>query len=221
MKKLYYLVIMLLLSPIVVFAASTNFEPTYDMDTEIKDNLSYLMVSFEGDMIESINETIAFKTGSIELTNIEALNGYQITKKEISKKGKYTIVDLSVEADADAYSKEYLILELKVNKTKYSDLFFYNIDGVNINSKFRNKGNILSLNKEDDLMVYTMKSIDSSTKTQYFFIDNMYVILTTCVVLIILLMIFVNLPSKNKKNPVDDSFFDEGENDKTFYNKDI
>ena len=221
MKKLYYLVIMLLFSPIVVFAASTNFEPTYEMDTEIKDNLSYLMVSFEGDMIESINETIAFKTGSIELTNIEALNGYQITKKEISKKGKYTIVDLSVEADADAYSKEYLILELKVNNTKYSDLFFYNIDGVNINSKFRNKGNILSLNKEDDLMVYTMKSIDSSTKTQYFFIDNMYVILTICVVLIILLMIFVNLPSKNKKKSVDDSFFEEGENDKTFYNKDI
>ena len=144
MKKLYYLVIMLLFSPIVVFAASTNFEPTYEMDTEIKDNLSYLMVSFEGDMIESINETIAFKTGSIELTNIEALNGYQITKKEISKKGRYTIINLSVEADADAYSKEYLILELKVNNTKYSDLFFYNIDGVNINSKFRNKGNILS-----------------------------------------------------------------------------
>lgn len=221
MKKLYYLVIMLLFSPIVVFATSTNFEPTYEMDTEIKDNLSYLMVSFEGDMIESINETIAFKTGSIELTNIEALNGYQITKKEISKKGRYTIINLSVEADADAYSKEYLILELKVNNTKYSDLFFYNIDGVNINSKFRNKGNILSLNKEDDLMVYTMKSIDSSTKTQYFFIDNMYIILTTCVVLIILLMIFVNLPSKNKKKPVDDSFFEEGENDKTFYNKDI
>lgn len=221
MKKLYYLVIMLLFSPIVVFAASTNFEPTYEMDTEIKDNLSYLMVSFEGDMIESINETIAFKTGSIELTNIEALNGYQITKKEISKKGRYTIINLSVEADADAYSKEYLILELKVNNTKYSDLFFYNIDGVNINSKFRNKGNILSLNKEDDLMVYTMKSIDSSTKTQYFFIDNMYIILTICVVLIILLMIFVNLPSKNKKKSVDDSFFEEGENDKTFYNKDI
>ena len=39
MKKLYYLVIMLLFSPIVVFAASTNFEPTYEMDTEIKDNL--------------------------------------------------------------------------------------------------------------------------------------------------------------------------------------
>ena len=221
MKKLYYLVIMLSFSPIVVFATSTNFEPTYEMDTEIKDNLSYLMVSFEGDMIESINETIAFKTGSIELTNIEALNGYQITKKEISKKGRYTIINLSVEADADAYSKEYLILELKVNNTKYSDLFFYNIDGVNINSKFRNKGNILSLNKEDDLMVYTMKSIDSSTKTQYFFIDNMYIILTTCVVLIILLMIFVNLPSKNKKKSVDDSFFEEGENDKTFYNKDI
>lgn len=221
MKKLYHLLIILLFSPIVVFAASTNFEPTYEMDTEIKDNLSYLMVSFEGDMIESINETIAFKTGSIELTNIEALNGYQITKKEISKKGRYTIINLSVEADADAYSKEYLILELKVNKTKYSDLFFYNIDGVNINSKFRNKGNILSLNKEDDLMVYTMKSIDSSTKTQYFFIDNMYIILTTCVVLIILLMIFVNLPSKNKKKSVDDSFFEEGENDKTFYNKDI
>ena len=221
MKKLYYLVIMLLFSPIVVFAASTNFEPTYEMDTEIKDNLSYLMVSFEGDMIESINETIAFKTGSIELTNIEALNGYQITKKEISKKGRYTIINLSVEADADAYSKEYLILELKVNNTKYSDLFFYNIDGVNINSKFRNKGNILSLNKEDDLMVYTMKSIDSSTKTQYFFIDNMYIILTICVVLIILLMIFVNLPSKNKKKSIDDSFFEEGENDKTFYNKDI
>lgn len=221
MKKLYHLIIILLLSPIVVFAASTNFEPTYEMDTEIKDNLSYLMVSFEGDMIESINETIAFKTGTIELTNIEALNGYQITKKEVSKKGRYTIVNLSVEADADTFTKEYLILELKVNNTKYSDLFFYNIDGVNINSKFRNKGNILSLKKEDDLMVYTMKSIDSSTKTQYFFIDNMYIILTICVVLIILLMIFVNLPSKNKKNPVDDSFFEEGENDKTFYNKDI
>ena len=221
MKKLYHLLIILLLSPIVVFAASTNFEPTYEMDTEIKDNLSYLMVSFEGDMIESINETIAFKTGTIELTNIEALNGYQITKKEVSKKGRYTIVNLSVEADADTFTKEYLILELKVNNTKYSDLFFYNIDGVNINSKFRNKGNILSLKKEDDLMVYTMKSIDSSTKTQYFFIDNMYIILTICVVLIILLMIFVNLPSKNKKNPVDDSFFEEGENDKTFYNKDI
>ncbi len=221
MKKLYHLIIILLLSPIVVFAASTNFEPTYEMDTEIKDNLSYLMVSFEGDMIESINETIAFKTGTIELTNIEALNGYQITKKEVSKKGRYTIVNLSVEADADTFTKEYLILELKVNNTKYSDLFFYNINGVNINSKFRNKGNILSLKKEDDLMVYTMKSIDSSTKTQYFFIDNMYIILTICVVLIILLMIFVNLPSKNKKNPVDDSFFEEGENDKTFYNKDI
>lgn len=221
MKKLYHLIIILLLSPIVVFAASTNFEPTYEMDTEIKDNLSYLMVSFEGDMIESINETIAFKTGTIELTNIEALNGYQITKKEVFKKGRYTIVNLSVEADADTFTKEYLILELKVNNTKYSDLFFYNIDGVNINSKFRNKGNILSLKKEDDLMVYTMKSIDSSTKTQYFFIDNMYIILTICVVLIILLMIFVNLPSKNKKNPVDDSFFEEGENDKTFYNKDI
>lgn len=221
MKKLYHLLIILLLSPIVVFAASTNFEPTYEMDTEIKDNLSYLMVSFEGDMIESINETIAFKTGTIELTNIEALNGYQITKKEVSKKGRYTIVNLSVEADADTFTKEYLILELKVNNTKYSDLFFYNIDGVNINSKFRNKGNILSLKKEDDLMVYTMKSIDSSTKTQYFFIDNMYIILTICVVLIILLMIFVNLPSKSKKNPVDDSFFEEGENDKTFYNKDI
>lgn len=221
MKKLYHLLIILLLSPIVVFAASTNFEPTYEMDTEIKDNLSYLMVSFEGDMIESINESIAFKTGTIELTNIEALNGYQITKKEVSKKGRYTIVNLSVEADADTFTKEYLILELKVNNTKYSDLFFYNIDGVNINSKFRNKGNILSLKKEDDLMVYTMKSIDSSTKTQYFFIDNMYIILTICVVLIILLMIFVNLPSKNKKNPVDDSFFEEGENDKTFYNKDI
>ena len=221
MKKLYHLLIILLLSPIVVFAASTNFEPTYEMDTEIKDNLSYLMVSFEGDMIESINETIAFKTGTIELTNIEALNGYQITKKEVSKKGRYTIVNLSVEADADTFTKEYLILELKVNNTKYSDLFFYNIDGVNINSKFRNKGNILSLKKEDDLMVYTMKSIDSSTKTQYFFIDNMYIILTICVVLIILLMIIVNLPSKNKKNPVDDSFFEEGENDKTFYNKDI
>ena len=221
MKKLYYLVIMLLFSPIVVFAASTNFEPTYEMDTEIKDNLSYLMVSFEGDMIESINETIAFKTGSIELTNIEALNGYQITKKEISKKGRYTIINLSVEADADAYSKEYLILELKVNNTKYSDLFFYNIDGVNINSKFRNKGNILSLNKEDELMVYTRKYRDDSTKTQYLFIYNMYIILTTCVFLIILLMIFVNLPSKNKKKSVDDSFFEEGENDKTFYNKDI
>lgn len=222
MKKFLYLLILFLFMPTFVFAASTNFETIYDMDTEIKDGYTYLMIGYEGDAIENISECISFKTNFIEVTNVEALNGYELTKKNIKKEGKYTTINVSVDALEDAYSKEFLILELKVNNTKYSDLFFYNIEGVNINSKFRNNGDVLSLNKEDDLMAYTKKSINSSTKTQYFFIDNMYIILVSCIVLIILLIVFVNLPSKKKsKTSVDDMIFDAGESDSSFYNKDI
>ena len=69
----------------------------------------------------------------------DAINEY------LKRLSKYTKINLSIENAELATNKNYAILEFKVNNTKYTDLFFYNIDGLNIKSKFRNNGNILAL----------------------------------------------------------------------------
>ena len=216
-----YFLLMFLLIPCICFAESTNFQPTYEVDTEIKDNYLYIMLGYEGDDIENIDETIAFKTGTIELTSIDAMNGYSVKKQELTKDGKYTKINLSIENAELATNKNYAILEFKVNNTKYTDLFFYNIDGLNIKSKFRNNGNILALRKDNDLMITTKKDITSSTKTQYFFINNMNIFIIIGVCLFICLMVFINLPSKKKKTNDEERKDYNEEIDSSFYNKDI
>lgn len=216
----YFLLIFLLI-PCVCFAESTNFQPTYEVDTEIKDNYLYIMLGYEGDDIESIDEVIAFKTGTIELTSIDAMNGYSVKKQELTKDGKYTKINLSIENAELATNKNYAILEFKVDNTKYTDLFFYNIDGLNIKSKFRNNGNILALRKDNDLMITTKKDITSSTRTQYFFINNMNIFIIIGVCLFICLMVFINLPNKKKKTNDEEIKEYNEEIDSSFYNKDI
>lgn len=218
-KIIKYLLLIILIIPTMVFAESLNFEPIYDLDTEIQDDYIYLMLSYEGDTVETINFKLSYKTSSIDLSSIEALNGYNIIKKEKSIKGKYTIIDLSFENDFIMNNNNYAILEFKVDKTKYSDLFFYEIDGINIKSKFRNNGNILSLRKDDDLMIYTKKNIDSKTKMQYFFIDNMYLLIIGFLGLLILLIVLINLPKKKVKE--EEHYSNNDDIDTSFYNKDI
>lgn len=220
MKKICLFLLSFLIIPLFVSADSTNFEPLYEMDTEIKDNYIYLMLSYDGDMVETINETISFKTKDIELTGVDGINGYEITKKEINENGKYTSYDISISSGESISSKEYAIIEFKVDKTKNADIFFYNIDGVNFNSKFRNKGSVLSLRKDNDLMIYTKKEINSNTKIQYMLIDNMYIFIILGIVLLIIVLIFINIPSKkNVKKP--DVLNNEDDIDTSFYNKDI
>ena len=216
----YFLLIFLLI-PCICFAESTNFQPTYEVDTEIKDNYLYIMLGYEGDDIENINQIISYKTNSIELTSIDAMNGYTIQKQESSIDGAYTSIELSIENSELATNKNYAILEFKVDKTKYTDLFFYNIDGLNIKSKFRNNGNILSLRKDNDLMITTKKDITSSTKTQYFFINNMNIFIIIGVCLFICLMVFINLPNKKKNTNEEEKKDYNEEIDSSFYNKDI
>lgn len=218
-KIIKYLLLIILIIPTMVFAESLNFEPIYDLDTEIQDDYIYLMLSYEGDTVETINFKLSYKTSSIDLSSIEALNGYNIIKKEKSIKGKYTIIDLSFENDFIMNNNNYAILEFKVDKTKYSDLFFYEIDGINIKSKFRNNGNILSLRKDDDLMIYTKKDIDSKTKMQYFFIDNMYLLIIGFLGLLIFLIVLINLPKKKVKE--EEHYSNNDDIDTSFYNKDI
>lgn len=218
-KIIKYLLLIILIIPTMVFAESLNFEPIYELDTEIQDDYVYLMLSYEGDTIETINFKLSYKTSSIDLNSIQALNGYNIIKKEKSIKGKYTIIDLSFENDFITNNNNYAILEFKVDKTKYSDLFFYEIDGINIKSKFRNNGNILSLRKDTDLMIYTKKDISSSTKMQYFFIDNMYLLIIGFLGLLILLIVLINLPKKKVKE--EEHYSNNDDIDTSFYNKDI
>lgn len=218
-KIIKYLLLIILIIPTMVFAESLNFEPIYDLDTEIQDDCVYLMLSYEGDTIETINFKLSYKTSSIDLSSIQALNGYNIIKKEKSIKGKYTIIDLSFENDFITNNNNYAILEFKVDKTKYSDLFFYEIDGVNIKSKFRNNGNILSLRKDADLIIYTKKDISSSTKMQYFFIDNMYLLIIGFLGLLILLIVLINLPKKKIEEK--ENIINNDDIDTSFYNKDI
>lgn len=218
-KIIKYLLLFILIIPTMVFAESLNFEPIYDLDTEIQDDCVYLMLSYEGDTIETINFKLSYKTSSIDLSSIQALNGYNIIKKEKSIKGKYTIIDLSFENDFITNNNNYAILEFKVDKTKYSDLFFYEIDGVNIKSKFRNNGNILSLRKDADLIIYTKKDISSSTKMQYFFIDNMYLLIIGFLGLLILLIVLINLPKKKIEEK--ENIINNDDIDTSFYNKDI
>lgn len=221
-KIVKFFVLLFLLIPFVVKADSINFEPVYELDTEIKDNSVYLMISYDGDEIENISFKLAYKNSDITLLSIDSINGFKLVNKKENKKGKYTIVDLSFENEFTQTGKNYAIAEFKVDKTKNADLFFYDIDGLNIKSKFRNKGNILTLRKDNDLMVYTKSDIKSNTKIQYLLIDNMYILIGIGVILLVLFMIFINLPSKNKKSVENEEVMNNNDDiDTTFYNKDI
>lgn len=221
-KIVKFFVILFLMIPFVVKADSINFEPVYELDTEIKDDSVYLMISYDGDEIENISFKLAYKNSDITLSSIDSINGFKLVNKEENKKGKYTIVDLSFENEFTQTGKNYAIAEFKVDKTKNADLFFYDIDGLNIKSKFRNKGNILALRKDNDLMVYTKSDIKSNTKIQYMLIDNMYILIGIGVILLVLFMILINLPSKNKKSVENKEVMNNNDDiDTTFYNKDI
>lgn len=221
-KIVKFFVIIFLMIPFVVKADSINFEPVYELDTEIKDDSVYLMISYDGDEIENISFKLAYKNSDITLSSIDSINGFKLVNKEENKKGKYTIVDLSFENEFTQTGKNYAIAEFKVDKTKNADLFFYDIDGLNIKSKFRNKGNILALRKDNDLMVYTKSDIKSNTKIQYMLIDNMYILIGIGVILLVLFMILINLPSKNKKSVENKEVMNNNDDiDTTFYNKDI
>lgn len=190
----------------LVFADSSNFEATINMEPEITENQINLVLGFRGEEVMAISETITYDSSRITLLDVVAIDNFSVTLGEETIDGKWHTIKVLADSMYSFTDTNYAvaIFEVKDNfkKDKTNDLFLYNVEAVGPEkSKYRYRGDFLTLTRESvSEMYFKIEPINNNTKVNYF-LKQYLVIIVVIVLVIIGLIIFIilHIPSRRKE----------------------
>lgn len=190
----------------LVFADSSNFEATINMEPEITENQINLVLGFRGEEVMAISETITYDSSRITLLDVVAIDNFSVTLGEETIDGKRHTIKVLADSMYSFTDTNYAVavFEVKDNfkKDKTNDLFLYNVEAVGPEkSKYRYRGDFLTLTRESvSEMYFKIEPINNNTKVNYF-LKQYLVIIVVIVLVIIGLIIFIilHIPSRRKE----------------------
>lgn len=190
----------------LVFADSSNFEATINMEPEITENQINLVLGFRGEEVMAISETITYDSSRITLLDVVAIDNFSVTLGEETIDGKWHTIKVLADSMYSFTDTNYAVavFEVKDNfkKDKTNDLFLYNVEAVGPEkSKYRYRGDFLTLTRESvSEMYFKIEPINNNTKVNYF-LKQYLVIIVVIVLVIIGLIIFIilHIPSRRKE----------------------
>lgn len=190
----------------LVFADSSNFEATINMEPEITENQINLVLGFRGEEVMAVSETITYDSSRITLLDVVAIDNFAVTLGEETIDGKWHTIKVLADSMYSFTDTNYAVavFEVKDNfkKDKTNDLFLYNVEAVGPEkSKYRYRGDFLTLTRESvSEMYFKIEPINNNTKVNYF-LKQYLVIIVVIVLVIIGLIIFIilHIPSRRKE----------------------
>lgn len=207
-KYLRYLVVILatlFILNINVFAASSKFDPTINLESEIVDDQITLLLGFQGEEVMAINHHLAWETKYLTLVDIFPLEGFTVSKGQPREEGKYSVMEILGDSDYSFLDTNYAVLvfqltdEFKVG-TK-TELVWYNYESAGVDIyKYKHKGYIMELNRESrNKMVYLERAITDNTKWEYWLRENWLLLVFGVLVIIAIIVIILVWPTKRRK----------------------
>lgn len=205
-RYLIFTVLCFIFGGSLVFADSSNFEATINMEPEITENQINLVLGFRGEEVMAISETITYDSSRITLLDVVAIDNFSVTLGEETIDGKWHTIKVLADSMYSFTDTNYAVavFEVKDNfkKDKTNDLFLYNVEAVGPEkSKYRYRGDFLTLTRESvSEMYFKIEPINNNTKVNYF-LKQYLVIIVVIVLVIIGLIIFIilHIPSRRKE----------------------
>ena len=205
MKRLVYIITILIsIMAVNTYALrSTRFYPTFEMDTQINDSRIALYFGFQGEEAYKFTQKITLDTSKVTIREVVGINGFKVSYREESKKGKEVTYSFDVEGDTIYSDILGFAILLKIEDSfkvkhqyefKVFDIYAYSDDG----SKYRFEGYHVNLRKErSDEMLAMREDINSSTKrTRLIYKLLPYIIVTLISVFIIVFAIIIIPPKR-------------------------
>lgn len=205
-RYLIFTVLCFIFGGSLVFADSSNFEATINMEPEITENQINLVLGFRGEEVMAVSETITYDSSRITLLDVVAIDNFSVTLGEETIDGKWHTIKVLADSMYSFTDTNYAVavFEVKDNfkKDKTNDLFLYNVEAVGPEkSKYRYRGDFLTLTRESvSEMYFKIEPINNNTKVNYF-LKQYLVIIVVIVLVIIGLIIFIilHIPSRRKE----------------------
>lgn len=205
-RYLIFTVLCFIFGGSLVFADSSNFEATINMEPEITENQINLVLGFRGEEVMAVSETITYDSSRITLLDVVAIDNFAVTLGEETIDGKWHTIKVLADSMYSFTDTNYAVavFEVKDNfkKDKTNDLFLYNVEAVGPEkSKYRYRGDFLTLTRESvSEMYFKIEPINNNTKVNYF-LKQYLVIIVVIVLVIIGLIIFIilHIPSRRKE----------------------
>lgn len=205
-KYLIFSIICFILGASLVFADSSNFEATINMEPEITENQINLVLGFRGEEVMAVSETITYDSSRITLLDVVAIDNFSVTLGEETIDGKWHTIKVLADSMYSFTDTNYAVAIFEVNnnfkKGKTNDMFLYNVEAVGPEkSKYRYRGDLLTLTRESaSEMYFKIDTIDNSTKFNYFLKQYLLIIVVIFLVIIgLIIFIILHLPSRRKE----------------------
>lgn len=207
MKILRYMVVIigsLFIMMCGVSAASTNFEPTINMQPDITENQLQILLGYKGEEVMAINHTFSWDSRYVTLLDVIPLENFTITKGNEVEDGYYRTINILADSDYSFLDTNYALLIFEVtDKFKVgskSDIIYYNYEAVGpVKDKFRHKGSVMTLQRDTNSeMLFLLGDIDNNFKMKYWFKQNYLIFIFVGLIIIAILVVIFNLPSKRK-----------------------
>lgn len=206
MKYIRYIITMFFcMMTVNVYAATSNFEPTINMEPDITENQISIIVGYKGENIMAVMQNISYESNYLSLVDVTMMDNFVVTKGNEHKDASFQTLKILADSDYAFEDINYAVLTFELKDKfkvgKSSKIFMYSYEAIGPNKdKYRHKGYEMTLRRDEvGQMAFLLKIIDSSTKREYWLSQN-YLIIIAVVLGVggILLMIFL-IPTKRKR----------------------
>lgn len=206
MKYVKYVITILICFLVTnVYAATSNFEPTINMEPDITENLISVIVGYKGENIMAITHTIAYERDYLSLIDVTTLDNFTVTKGNEEQEGNFQTLKILADSDYAFEDTNYAVLTFELKDKfkvgKSSKIFMYTYEAIGPDKdKYRSTGYEMTLRRDAaGEMAFLLKAIDSSTKREYWLSQNYLIIIAVFLVIGGIVATIFLIPSKRKK----------------------
>lgn len=206
MKYIRYIITMFVcMMAINVYAATSNFEPTINMEPDITENQISIIVGYKGENVMAVTQNISYERDYLSLVDVTMMDNFVVTKGNEKQDSSFQTLKILADSDYAFEDINYAVLTFEIKDKfkvgKSSKIFMYSYEAIGPNKdKYRHKGYEMTLRRDEvGQMAFLLKIIDSSTKREYWLSQN-YLIIVAIVLVIggVIAMIFL-IPTKRKR----------------------
>lgn len=228
MKYIKYMVTMLFcMMAINVYAATSNFEPTINMEPDITENQISIIVGYKGENIMAVTQNISYERDYLSLVDVTMMDNFVVTKGNEKQESGFQTLKILADSDYAFEDVNYAVLTFEVKDKfkvgKSSKIFMYSYEAIGPNKdKYRHKGYEMTLRRDEvGQMAFLLSAIDSSTKREYWLSQN-YLLIIAVILGVggIVAMIFL-IPTKRKREKRAEKIHQEMTGEKTLDKKEV
>lgn len=210
-----------------VYAATSNFEPTINMEPDITENQISIIVGYKGENLMAVTQNISYEPDYLSLIDVTMMDNFIVTKGNEKKDSNFQTLKILADSDYAFEDINYAVLTFELKDKfkvgKSSKVFMYSYEAIGPNKdKYRHKGYEMTLRRDEaGLMAFLLKIIDSSTKREYWLSQNyLFIIAGILAIGGVIAMIFL-IPTKRKREKRAEKIHQEMKENKNPSNKDV